>query len=140
MILRIYTDGGSRGNPGPGATAFIIMDASGELLRERAQFIGTCTNNIAEYRALIAGLKEAAKLSGGSGEAEIICHSDSQVMVSQMRGEYKVRKGHLKELRDEAKALEGKFKKISYVSVRREDPLIQRADRMLNGVLDSVRA
>jgi ribonuclease HI len=129
----MHTDGASRGNPGPGAIAFIITDSKGNLLKEHAQFIGMCTNNIAEYRALIAGLKEAGKISGG----EIACFSDSQLMINQMRGEYKVKKGHLKELFDEAKTLERRFRKAEYVNVRRTDPAIQRADMMVNEVLDS---
>ena len=135
--LKIYTDGASRGNPGPGAIAFIITDTAGKLLKERAQFIGTCTNNIAEYKALIAALQEAERLAGKGCDCEIICFSDSQLMVNQMRGEYKVKKGHLKELFEQAKSLEKKFKKVEYVSVRRTDPAIQMADRMVNGVLDS---
>jgi ribonuclease HI len=134
--IKIYTDGASRGNPGPGAAAFIIIDEKGNLLKERAEFIGACTNNIAEYRALIAGLKEAAKLTGKGGE--IVCYSDSQLMISQMKGEYKVKKGHLKELHDEAKALEKGFTKVEYVSVRRTDPVIKRADMMVNCVLDRI--
>lgn len=135
--LNIYTDGASRGNPGPGAIAFIITDSDGKLLKEHAQFIGACTNNIAEYRALIAALKEAAKIADGN--SEITCFSDSQLMISQMKGEYKVKKGHLKELREEAKSLEKKLKKVDYVNVRRTDPVIQRADRMVNEVLDNVK-
>jgi len=135
--LRIYTDGASRGNPGPGAIAFIITDAEGRKLKERAQFIGICTNNIAEYRALIASLKEAERLAGKSSDCEIQCFSDSQLMVGQMKGEYKIKKGHLKELHDEAKALEKKFRKVEYTSVRRTDPAIQIADRMVNEILDS---
>ena len=131
--LKIYTDGASRGNPGPGAAAFIITDEKGNLLKERAEFIGACTNNIAEYRALISALKEALKLGD-----EITCFSDSQLMISQMKGEYKVKKGHLKEQFDEAKALEKKFAKVGYVSVRRTDPMIKKADRMVNNVLDTM--
>jgi ribonuclease HI len=133
--MKIYTDGASRGNPGPGAAAFIIIDEKGNLLRERAEFIGACTNNIAEYKALIAALKEAAKLAGKGGE--IVCYSDSQLMISQMKGEYKVKKGHLKELHEEAKTLEKGFAKVEYVNVRRTDPVIQRTDRMVNDVLNS---
>ena len=135
LALKVYTDGASRGNPGPGAIAFIITDSAGKLLSEHAHFIGACTNNIAEYRALIAALEEAAKLAGEG--SEITCYSDSQLMINQMRGDYKVKKGHLRELFEEAKALEKSFRKASYVDVRRTDPAIQKADRMVNAVLDS---
>ena len=134
--IKIYTDGASRGNPGPGAIAYLIVDEKGALIAERAEFIGACTNNIAEYKALIAGLKAAEKLAGE--KSELTCVSDSQLMISQMKGEYKVKKGHLKALHDEAKALEKKFAKVAYVSVRRTDPVIQKADRMVNYVLDSM--
>jgi ribonuclease HI len=134
--LVIYTDGASRGNPGPGAIAFIIAGADGKLLKEHAQFIGSCTNNIAEYRALIAALTEAEKIAGKG--SEITCFSDSELMVSQMKGEYKVKQAHLKELREEAKALERRFEKVEYNSVRRTDPGIRKADAMVNRVLDSM--
>ncbi|MCX6817308.1 MAG: ribonuclease HI family protein [Candidatus Aenigmarchaeota archaeon] len=133
--IKIYTDGASRGNPGPGAIAYMIVDEKGALIAERAEFIGACTNNIAEYKALIAGLKAAEKLAHAG---ELTCISDSQLMISQMKGEYKVKKGHLKDLHDEAKALEKKFAKVEYVNVRRTDPVIQKADRMVNYVLDSM--
>jgi ribonuclease HI len=137
LKLTIWTDGACRGNPGPGATAFIIADASGKLLRQKALFIGTCTNNIAEYKALISAFEEAAKLAGDGGTAEIVCYSDSRLMISQMKGEFKVKQQHLKELREEAKSLERKFKKVEYVNVPRTYPAIQRADRMVNEVLDN---
>ncbi|MFH1237382.1 MAG: ribonuclease HI family protein [Candidatus Aenigmatarchaeota archaeon] len=132
--ISIYTDGASRGNPGPGAVAYLIVNEKGELIAERAEFIGACTNNIAEYKALIAGLKAAEKLGG----SELTCFSDSQLMISQMKGEFKVKKGHLKELFEEAKTLEKKFMKVEYVNVRRTDPVIQKADRMVNYVMDSM--
>lgn len=132
-MMRVYTDGASRGNPGPGAIAYIITDTAGSVLRQNAKFIGACTNNIAEYSALILALGEAAKIG-----REAACFSDSQLMVSQLKGEYKVKKGHLRELFDEIKRLEKKFKKIEYHNVRRTDPMIKKADRMVNEVLDAV--
>jgi len=135
--LKIYTDGASRGNPGPGATAFIITDQKGILLRERREFIGTCTNNVAEYKALISALEEAMKLAGES--SEITCFSDSQLMISQLKGEYKVKRGHLKELYKKAKLLEKEFKKVEYRNVRRTDPNIRKADGMVNDILDVLK-
>ncbi len=132
-IISVYTDGASRGNPGPGAIAYIITDARGSILRQNAKFIGDCTNNIAEYSALILALDEAIKIGG-----YVACFSDSQLMISQLKGAYKVKKGHIKELFEQVKALEKKFKKIEYHNVPRTDPLIKKADRRVNEVLDAV--
>jgi len=132
-VIRIYTDGASRGNPGPGAIAYIIMDESGNVLRQSAKFIGACTNNIAEYSALILALEEAMKLG-----SDAFCFSDSELMVSQLRGKYKVKKGHIKELFERVKTIEKNFSKIEYNSVRRTDAMIRKADGMVNSVLDDV--
>ncbi len=132
--LVIYTDGASRGNPGPGAIAFLIYGSGGEIVKQHAEFIGNCTNNIAEYRALVSALKSAS----GLGASEIECFSDSRLVMSQMRGEFKVRQGRLMELREAAKALERGFAKVAYHDVRRTDPNIQKADAMVNDVLDQV--
>ena len=131
MKLKIYTDGASRGNPGPGAIAFTISDEEGKLIKEHKHFIGDCTNNIAEYRALIAALERAIKLGD-----ELTCFSDSKLMVSQMNGEFKIKKPHIRELYMKAKKLESNFKKVEYNHVRRENPGIQKADAMVNEVLD----
>ena len=133
MILYLYTDGASRGNPGPGAIAFMILDQKGKILKKRKEFIGACTNNIAEYRAMLSALTEAAKLGG-----EVSCFSDSKVMISQLKGEYKVKKKHLKELFDKVKTIEKKFRKIEYSNVKRTDPNIKKVDRMVNEVLDQI--
>ncbi len=132
-MIRIYTDGASRGNPGPGAIAFIILDQKGKILKQRREFIGVCTNNIAEYRALISALTEAKKLGN-----EVSCFSDSKVMVSQLKGEYKVKKKHLKELFEKVKKIEREFKRVEYSNVRRTDSNIKKVDRMVNEVLNQV--
>ncbi len=133
MNLVIYTDGASRGNPGPGAIAFLILNEKGEILREHKHFIGDCTNNVAEYRALIAALERARKLGD-----EATCFSDSKLMINQLKGKYKVKKKHLKELFEKVKALERKFRKVEYSNVRRTDPVIKRVDRMVNEVLNKI--
>jgi ribonuclease HI len=132
-VIRIYTDGASRGNPGPGAIAYIITDESGNVLRQSAKFIGACTNNIAEYSALILALEDAMKLG-----SEAFCFSDSELVVSQLQGKYKVKKGHIKELFERVKTIEKNFSKIEYNSVRRTDAMIRKADDMVNAVLDNV--
>lgn len=133
MNLVIYTDGASRGNPGPGAIAFLILNEKGEILREHKHFIGVCTNNVAEYRALIAALERARRLGD-----EATCFSDSKLMINQLKGKYKVKKKHLKELFEKVKALERKFRKVEYSNVRRTDPVIKRVDRMVNEVLNKI--
>ena len=133
MNLVIYTDGASRGNPGPGAIAFLILDGRGEILRKHKHFIGVCTNNVAEYRALIAALERARKLGD-----EVSCFSDSKLMINQLKGKYKVKKKHLKELFEKVKALEKGFRKVEYSNVRRTDPVIKRVDRMVNEVLNKI--
>ena len=130
-MIRVYTDGASRGNPGPGAIAFIILDGKGEVIMEHKHFIGKCTNNIAEYRALISALERAKKFG-----SEITCFSDSKLMINQLKGNYKVKKDHLKTLFEKAKSLEKAFKKVEYKNVRRTDPNIKKVDRMVNLVLN----
>lgn len=131
MIIKVYTDGASRGNPGPGAIAFLILDYKGRLLKQHNHFIGQCTNNIAEYRALIAALERAPKLGD-----EVSCFSDSKLMVSQLSGDYKIKKPHIKELHAQVKSLEKNFEKIEYIHVPRTNPVIKKADSMVNDVLD----
>ncbi|NIO23025.1 MAG: reverse transcriptase-like protein [Candidatus Aenigmarchaeota archaeon] len=131
-MIEIYTDGASRGNPGPGAIAFIIFKGE-KIIRKHSHFIGKTTNNVAEYRALISALERARKLS-----KEVRLFSDSKLLVKQMKGEYKVKKPHIKELFEKAKTLEGGFEKIEYVHVNRTNPGIKMVDKMVNQVLDRI--
>ena len=101
MKARLFTDGGARGNPGPAAAAYVLEDAEGSLLAAHGEAIGTTTNNVAEYRALLAGLAKAKEL--GVDELEVV--SDSELLVKQMRGEYKVKNPALRELNAAAEAL-----------------------------------
>jgi ribonuclease HI len=128
----IYSDGAARGNPGPAASAFTIEDEAGKAVKSGARPIGKATNNVAEYTALIDALREAASLTSG----ELTCISDSKLMVSQLRGEYRIKKPHLRELLAKAKDMEKLFLKVSYRHVSRENPGIKRVDRMVNHVLD----
>ena len=131
MKLVVNVDGGSRGNPGPAAIAAIAADAAGQILAERAETIGTATNNVAEYKALLLGIELAKEL--GASELELI--GDSQVIVRQVQGRYKVKQEHLRPLHAEAlKALEG-FWKWSISDVRRAHN--ERADELLNEALDA---
>jgi probable phosphoglycerate mutase len=128
---RLSTDGGSRGNPGPAAYGYVLEAEDGTVLDARGEAIGTATNNVAEYSGLIAGL--ASALERGVEEVEVI--SDSELLVKQMRGEYKVKNETLRELVDDAQALADRLKRVSYTAVRREHN--ELADRLVNEALDS---
>ncbi len=92
-------DGGSRGNPGPGAIGVVLEDLDGNMVEEFGRTIGVCTNNVAEYRALLAGLELAATV--GVDELEVL--ADSELLVKQVKGEYKVKNEGLKPLHEEAR-------------------------------------
>ena len=131
--LEVFTDGGSRGNPGPSAVAVLIYGGS-RLLKSHTEFIGEATNNVAEYRAVLRGLKLAAAFGSGS----VVVTLDSKLVASQLSGAYKVKKGHLLELWEMVRKEEGRFSSVEYRHVRREDPRISTADRLLNATLDAV--
>ena len=130
MKARLFTDGGSRGNPGPAASAYVLEAEDGTVLDARGEPIGVATNNVAEYRALVAGLAKAAELE--VDELEVV--SDSELLVKQMRGEYKIKNTALIDLSFEAKRHERKIGAVSYTAVRREHN--ELADRLVNDALD----
>lgn len=132
--LAIYTDGASRGNPGHAAYAFLFV-SEGRATLERSAYIGNATNNTAEYRAIIAALTEAAGLTAGP----VRVHSDSELVVRQVNGVYRVNKDHLRALRDEVLGLAARFSSAAFISVRRTDPWIARADALCNRELDARR-
>jgi len=128
--LVIYTDGGARGNPGPAAIGFVIYDTSGKEIKKFGHYLGVTTNNQAEYRALIAALEDAHKL----GAEKVVCHLDSELVVKQLQGKYKVREEGLKPLASEAIRLSAKFTQVDFVHVPREKNKL--ADQLVNEVLD----
>jgi ribonuclease HI len=128
---RLFTDGGARGNPGPAAYGFVIEDEAGAVLAAHGEPIGIATNNVAEYSALLAGLARAAEL--GVTELEVV--SDSELMVRQMQGVYKVKNAALRELSDEAGRLARRLGRVTYTAVRREHN--ELADRLVNEALDA---
>jgi ribonuclease HI len=128
---RLFTDGGARGNPGPAAYGFVIEAEDGTVLAAEGKAIGVATNNVAEYSALIAGLERAAELA--VGELEVV--SDSELLVKQMTGEYRVKNAALKELSLEASRLARRLGTVSYRAVRREHN--ELADRLVNEALDA---
>jgi ribonuclease HI len=127
---RLFTDGGSRGNPGPAAYAFVLEAEDGTILDARGEAIGIATNNVAEYSALVAGLERA--IEAGVGELEVV--SDSELMVKQMRGEYKVKNRALQDLFLDASRLARKVGGVTYTAVRREHN--ELADSLVNEALD----
>jgi ribonuclease H / adenosylcobalamin/alpha-ribazole phosphatase len=130
---RLSTDGGARGNPGPAAYGYVLEGEDGTVLAAHGETIGVATNNVAEYSALVAGLERAAEL--GVDELEVI--SDSELLVHQMRGEWKVKNEALRELWRAATRLATRFDRISYSAVRREHN--ELADRLVNEALDAAR-
>jgi ribonuclease H / adenosylcobalamin/alpha-ribazole phosphatase len=128
---RLFTDGGSRGNPGPAAAAYVLEGDDGTVLAAHGEAIGVATNNVAEYRALVAGLERARDL--GVDELEVV--SDSELVVKQMRGEYKVKKPELRELSLRASELARRIGDVRYRAVRREHN--ELADRLVNDALDA---
>jgi ribonuclease HI len=128
---RLSTDGGARGNPGPAAYGYVLETEDGTVLDARGETIGVATNNVAEYRGLIAGLKKALEL--GVSQLEVV--SDSELVVKQMTGEYRVKNEALRELSEEAARLAGGLDRISYTAVRRAHN--ELADRLVNDALDA---
>ena len=130
--INLYTDGGCRGNPGPGAIGIVICDGGSAVLHEHAECIGHTTNNQAEYRALIKGLDLCARYTRG----RVCCYSDSQIVIKQVTGLYRLKNEALRPLFDEVKRKAQHFDAVVFQHVRRENPLIMKADRILNWAFD----
>lgn len=127
----VYSDGGSRGNPGPSAYA-IVVTRDGKTVHEHAEFLGVHTNNYAEYRGLIAGISKALEL--GADEVEFVM--DSQLVIRQMTGQYRVKSPDMLALHEDAKNLASMIPKVTFTNVRRSERLIPRADALLNAEMD----
>jgi ribonuclease HI len=132
LKARLFTDGGARGNPGPAAYGFVLESEDGTVLAAEGEAIGTATNNVAEYSGLVAGLQKAVELH--VPEVEVV--SDSELMVKQMRGEYRVKNEALRELYDEATALARRLGKVEYRHVKRAHN--ELADKLVNDALDAL--
>jgi ribonuclease HI len=128
---RLSTDGGARGNPGPAAYGYVLETDDGTILAAHGERIGVATNNVAEYSALVAGLERALEL--GVDDLEVV--SDSELLVKQMTGEYRVKNETLQELNDRASRLARRLGKVAYTAVRREHN--ELADRLVNEALDA---
>ena len=131
MRARLFTDGGSRGNPGQAAFAYVLETDDGTVLAAHGERIGVATNNVAEYSGLIAGLRKAIELQ--VPEVEVI--SDSELLVKQMRGEYRVKNETLRTLSLEAARAARQLGKVEYRHVRRTEN--ELADRLVNEALDA---
>ncbi len=131
MNATLSTDGGARGNPGPAAFAYVLEADDGTVLDARGEAIGVATNNVAEYRALVAGLERAAEL----GVTRLRVLSDSELMVKQMRGEYRVKNRDLQELFLQASRAAQRVGEVTYAHVGREHN--ELADRLVNEALDA---
>jgi len=134
MKLHLYTDAGSRGNPGPSAYAMVICSHDGKVLHEHARFIGVATNNEAEYKAMVAGLEEVKRL----GADEVDVTSDSELMVRQVNGQYRMKAENLRPLLEQVKGLMSSFRSANMTHAHREHPMIARADALLNRELDDM--
>lgn len=130
--LITYTDGGSRNNPGPAACGIVIQNEKEEIIFTASKYLGTATNNQAEYGALIAALEKANELIGGGGE--VICHLDSELVVKQLKREYKVKDDKMKNLFAQVCKLCLNFDKVEFIHVRREKNKL--ADKLVNEELD----
>lgn len=131
MKLTVHVDGGARGNPGPAAIAAVITGAGGEVVDSAAQVIGRATNNVAEYRALIFGIERAVAL--GATELELV--GDSELIVKQVRGEYRVKDRNLKPLHAAATSALRDLDGWSIRHVKRDQNA--HADELVNEALDA---
>jgi len=128
--LVVNVDGGARGNPGPAAIAAVVQDAGGEVLEERSETIGHATNNVAEYKALLLGIDRAVAF--GAEEVDLV--GDSELIVRQVKGDYKVKDATLRELHGQVLTALKSFESWSIRHVRRDDNA--EADRLVNEELD----
>jgi ribonuclease HI len=133
MTVVVHVDGGARGNPGAAAAACVIASADGELLGEHAELLGHTTNNVAEYRALLLGLRCAREL--GASEVEVV--GDSELIAKQVLGEYKVKNESLRPLHQQATAALRAFDRWSIRTVPRAQNA--DADALVNAALDQAR-
>ncbi len=133
MKVVVHVDGGSRGNPGPAAAASVVSTPSGEVLDEASEMLGTVTNNVAEYRALLLGLARAGAL--GASEVEVV--NDSELIAKQVQGLYKVKHAAMRPLYSEAMAALRAFEAWKIRSVPRAQNA--HADALVNATLDDAK-
>jgi ribonuclease HI len=134
-VIEVQCDGGARGNPGPAAIGAVVLDVTVDppvLIATVSERIGVATNNVAEYRACIEGLRAAAEFE----PRMVRLRADSELMIRQLEGRYKVKSAHLKPLYEEARALLAGFDEVDLAHIRREKNV--EADALVNAALDAV--
>lgn len=133
--ITVYSDGGARGNPGPAAIGVQVVDETGTVLHEISKYIGESTNNVAEYIAVLKGLKALLTLyKDATAELSIEWKLDSELVQKQLAGEYKVKNPGLRPIFEEIQGLRAKFPHLNITHVRRE--FNKEADRLVNEALD----
>ena len=131
-ILHTYSDGGARGNPGPAAIGAVLCDEKGKVIFETARCIGETTNNVAEYNAMILALESAHERKA----RHLICHADSELLIFQLQGIYRIKDLRLKALAEKVKSLASRFESVKWRQIPRESKMIARADKLLNQALN----
>jgi len=131
--VNVFCDGAARGNPGSAAIAYIIKDEKGTILKQESRCIGECSNNTAEYKAIIEGLKACSSFT----RQEVTVFSDSQLAIKQINGIWRINYEHLRELYQEVRRTETVFKKVTYIHKLRTNHDLREVDRLVNEVLDS---
>lgn len=132
--LNLYTDGGSRGNPGPSASGFVLLDPDGNIVEKGGEYLGITTNNQAEYQAVKLGLETAKKI----GARKVHGHMDSLLVVNQMNGIFKIKNRELWPIHQAIKDLKAEFESVTFVHVPRE--MNKLADEQVNIILDTEQA
>ena len=131
--VQVFCDGAARGNPGSAAIAYLIKDETDTILKQERKRIGDCTNNVAEYKAIIEGLKACSNFTRES----VTVFSDSQLAIKQINGIWKINYEHLEELYRQVKKAETIFKKVTFIHKLRNNKDIMEVDRLANEALDS---
>ncbi len=134
-LIVTYTDGASRGNPGPAGIGALLLSESGETLAEVSQFVGVTTNNEAEYRALLLALTRAREMKA----THVKCFLDSELVVRQLNGQYKVKSEKMAQFFSDVKNLIGNFESVTFTHVPREHPNQRIADKLANKGIDNGR-
>lgn len=135
MKLVIFTDGASRGNPGPASYGFTVSDEKGKLICQQGRYIGTATNNVAEYRAVLESLTLVNKMFAQDRPLNIELFLDSKLVAEQLSGRFRVKKEHLKEIIEKIKKLAFQAGSIVYTQVPRSKNML--ADKLANQALDN---
>jgi ribonuclease HI len=127
----VYTDGGSRGNPGPSAIGILIYSPEGKFLKDYREYIGKATNNQAEYAAVLKALEMASDYT----KEIVTCYSDSNLLVNQLSGRFKAKNKTIKEALEKVREAERIFSRVTYTYLPRTDPRMRLADKLVNMAL-----